>query len=144
MDQTWVEQLFYFFYKDYGTTINYVRIEKANVDYETGQREDKKTVYPLSAVLTPKTIYSQFIAKVLGKTEFEKTIFLIKKSDLPAGFVLYTDDYFIHGNLRYGNLEIDDALSCYILMGKAVTNSLPYNVVQVQGNDNVGLNDGIA
>lgn len=137
----WVSQLFYFFNKDYGTTILYTRIAKGNVDYDTGIRDDStKTVFPIPCVLTPKSIYSEFLAKVLGKVEYNKTFFLIRKCDLPL--TPQTDDYFVHGNIRYGQLDINDILSCYIISGIAVSDSLPYKTVPLSTNDTLGLNDG--
>lgn len=143
MSVQWLRDLYYFLNKDYGTTITYFKIGKGNIDLDTGVREDKKNTYPLSAVMIPvKSIFDDFVTKNLGKDEKSKAKFLISKEELPEGFRFETEDYFVHGNLRYGELKIEDYNELFLITGTSFTNALPYNVVHLEANDNVGLNDG--
>lgn len=126
--------------KDYGTQINYVQIGKADINYETGQRTDTKSVRSLSAVMIPtNSIYQQFMSKDWGTDTKARVQFLVER---PEDLIPSPDDYMIHGNLRYGNLVIDDYMELLVISGVASTQASTYNVISVDASDQLKVGDG--
>jgi hypothetical protein len=143
----WIDDLFYFLNKDYGTRITYTQIGKADVDLDTGLRADLKTSIEVSAVRIPISLYQEYLSKItrLGNADAvdrAKVKFLVRKVDL-QDLILDTADYFIHESLRYTNLAVEDLMSLYSLSGVATRNAAPYRVLNLSANDNLGLADGV-
>lgn len=100
---------FYHLMKDYGTTIIFTKVGKGDVNPETGRRDTSADrTFPLSAVLTPVGVTTEFMLKVIGRIEKVESVFLIRLSDLPSGLAIETGDFFVHGNLKYRNLQYED------------------------------------
>lgn len=146
MNTKWIDDLFYFLNKDYGTTIVYTKIGKADVDYDTGSRQDIKQAFEIPGVAIPITLYQEYLDKLtrLGNSDSvdrAKTRFLFRKCDM--SFEVETLDYFVHGPLRYTQLVADDLLSLWSVAGVATRGALPYRVLNLSATDNLGLGDGV-
>lgn len=141
MNTKWLDDLFYFLLKDYGTRIVYTRIGKADINYDTGVRTDVKDSNEIDAVLAPIGLYAQYLKTLIGSVNRAKSMFLVRKSDIP--FEPSPEDYFIHDNKRYRQLEFEDYITLYVVSGLATVDALTYNVVTLPVYDNIGLNDGV-
>lgn len=142
MNTKWIDDLWYHLHKDYGTEIVYTRIGKADVDYETGQRQDSKVSFQIPAVFAPISLYAEYIQGKLGDTERATSRFLIRKVDL-ASIVVMTDDYIVHDNKRYMSLDFKDLYTLWSVGGVATTNAPAYQVLKVSAFDQLGLENGI-
>lgn len=102
-------QTFYVLLKDYGTTITFTKVGKADIDPETGKRDaSADRVFPLPAVVSPVAHSTIFLAKLLGRTEKIEATYLVRVSDLPAGIKIETGDFFAHGDKKYRNLMFEN------------------------------------
>lgn len=102
-------QTFYSLLKDYGTTITFTKVGKADIDPDTGKRDTSADrTFPLPAVMSPVAHTTVFLAKLLGRTEKVEAIYLIRVSDLPAGVNVETGDFFSHGSKKYRNLTFEN------------------------------------
>lgn len=100
---------FYHLQRDYGTTIVYTKVGKGDIDPETGRRDTSADrSFPLPAVLTPVGITTEFMLRLIGRVEKFEAVFLIRLSDLPTGLTVETGDFFVHGNLKYRNLQYEN------------------------------------
>lgn len=99
---------FYFLKKEYGTTIQLTKVGKGEVDLDTGVQTPNHTTYGISAVFAPVGLTTEFLLKLLGRVEKIESVFLIRLADLPAGLSVEPTDFFVHGNLKYQSLEIED------------------------------------
>ena len=101
---------FYSLHKDYGTTITFTKVGKGDIDPDTGRRDTSADrTFPLPAVMSPVAHTTQFLAKLLGRTEKVESMYLIRVSDLPAGITIETGDFFSHGNLKFRNLVFENS-----------------------------------
>jgi len=141
MVSNWVSDLFYQMNQDYGTTISYTQIGKGDIDLDTGKRNDVKTALDIRAVIAPKSLYADFLVKVLGKVEYNKTMFLVLKADLPETFIPSTDDFISYNQKRYTQLEFNDLLSCYIISGIGANVGASYTVRNVSITDELRIDD---
>lgn len=147
MNTKWLDDLWYFLYKDYGTEIVYTKIGKGVVNLDTGIREDAKTSLQICAVVADISLYQEYLEKLALRAgrpdtvDRSKTRFLVKKSDITVPFE--TSDYIVHGEKRYMNLIADDLFSLYLFSGVATNFASPYKVLNVSANDQLGLNDGV-
>lgn len=148
MNTKWLDDLWYFLHKDYGTEIVYTKIGKSDIDYETGQREDVKDSFQIPAVMTNITLYQEYLEKLASRddrvdsVDRAKTRFLVRKSDLP-NIVIESSDYFVHEGRRYMQVKAEDYFTLYLLSGVATKDALPYRVLNLTTVDQLGLNDGI-
>ena len=108
---------YYFLVKDYGTTITVTKRVKSDVDSETGVRTAADRNYTIQAVFSPVGVFSEFLAKLLGKVEKYSVVFMILKSDLPEG--IETTDQITHANLKYRNLALEDYETVMLISGEA-------------------------
>lgn len=100
---------FYALRKEYGTTIQFTKVGKGNVDPDTGARDSSADrTFPLGAVLCPVGHMNEWLANLLGRVEKIGTCFLIRVSDIPSGIQIENGDYFVHGNLKYRQLNFED------------------------------------
>ena len=143
MNTKWLDDLWYFLHKDYGTDIVYTRIGKADVNLDTGERQDVKTSLQIPAVFAPISLYAEYIQGKLGDTERASSRFLIRKSDLASIMPVDKDDYIVHQALRYNKLDFKDLFTLYSVGGVATPYALPYQVLQLDTFDNLGLGDGV-
>lgn len=141
MNTKWIDDLWYFLNKDYGTRIVYTKIGKAEINYNTGAREDKKTSLDVPAIFAPVSLYQQYLEKELGRTDRASSRFLIRKSDLNVE--VEATDYIVHTDKRYNQLHFDDLFTLYCVSGVATTNALPYRVLNLTTTDQLGLGDGL-
>ena len=114
---------FYFLRKEYGTTIQYTKVGKGDIDPDTGTRDTSADrSFPLPSVFVPVGHMTEWLLKLLGKVETVETVFLVQTSDLPSGITIETGDYFVHANRKFRNLEFEDfGGALYALTGKAHT-----------------------
>lgn len=102
-------QTFYSLVKDYGTTITYTKVGKADIDPETGVRDTSADrSFPVPAVLSPVFHTTEFLAKLIGRTEKIESVYLVRLSDFPSGVKIETGDFFTDGNIKYRNLVFQD------------------------------------
>lgn len=100
---------FYHLVKEYGTTIIFTKVGKGDIDPDTGRRDTSADrTFPLPAVLTPVGITTEFMLKLIGRVEKVESVFLIRLSDMPTGLTVESGDFFVHGNLKYRNLNYED------------------------------------
>lgn len=142
MNTKWLDDLWYHLHKDYGTEIVYTRIGKAEVNYETGRREDKKTSLQIPAVYAPIGLYEEYLQKTLGATDRATSRFLVRKSDLVSLEPLVADDYIIHANKRYMQLDFKDHFTLWSIGGIATPNANTFQVLNVAAFDRMELGDG--
>lgn len=147
MNTKWLDDLFYFLTKDYGTRITYTKVGKADVNLDTGKRLDIKTSFDIQAVRIPISLYEEYLSRItrLGNADAvdrAKVKFLVKKCDL-AGLYIDSEDYFVHEQFRYMNVTADDLMNLYALGGVATRNAAPYRVLNLSASDNLGLGDGV-
>jgi hypothetical protein len=114
---------FYHLRRDYGTVIQYHKSGKGDVNPETGVRDNSADrTFPLDAVIVPVGHMNEWLAKLLGRVEKIGTCFLIRVSDIPAGITIESEDYFVHGNLKYKHTEFEDFGGVlYALCGETFT-----------------------
>lgn len=114
---------FYHLNKEYGTTIQFTKTGKGNIDATTGSRDTSgDRSFPLSAVLAPVGHTTEWLAKLLGRTERIESCYLIRVRDLPTGLQVAPEDFFVHGNVKYRNLKFEDYDGTLILlMGESFT-----------------------
>jgi hypothetical protein len=146
MSPKWIDDLYYFLLKEYGTEIVYTKIGKADVNYESGVREDRKETFQVQAVLAPVTLYQEYLERMSAQGKADavdraRTRFLIKKADVPVTFE--PADYIVHGEHRYTNLRAEDLLTLWVVSGVATRFAPLYRTLQVAANDNIGLGDGV-
>lgn len=100
---------FYHLRKDYGTVIQFTKAGKGNIDSETGTRDSSADrTFSLPAVICPTGHLNEWLAKLVGRIEKIGTHYLIRVSDIPSGVQIENGDYFVHGNLKYRQLEFED------------------------------------
>lgn len=146
MNPKWLDDLFYFLRKDYGTVVVYTKIGKAEINYESGQREDTKQVFQVPAVVAPVSLFQEYLDKMtaMGKgdsVDRAKTRFLVRRSDLPV--VFESDDYIVQGDNRYTDLKCEELLTYWVISGVATRFAPTYKTLQVAAGDNIGLADGV-
>lgn len=142
MNTKWLDDLWYSLYKDYGTEIVYTRIGKAEVNYTTGQREDKKISLQIPAVFAPIGLYEEYLQKTVGQVDRASSRFLVRKNDLESLGDLIADDYIVHANKRYMKLDIRDHFTLWSIGGVATPNAATYQVLNVEAFDRMELGDG--
>ncbi len=101
-----LEELFYFFEKDYGMDAILFKVVKADTDLDSGVRDESQDQqFPIRVVETPVDQSVVFLAKLTGRTEKTKTEFLIKLKGLPE--ITLPTDYLLVEGRKYRNLKLE-------------------------------------
>lgn len=131
---SFVKSTFYTLYKDYGGKANFIKIGKADIDLDTGQRQRKRIVTEIKVIYAPnqrKIFNVNWANNDQTKAQF-LTLDLIE---------VEPDDYIVYKGSRYTNLEVERHLDGLFITGVHTSGSESFNSVSVAGVDEVLINE---
>lgn len=143
--------LMYQLKKSFGSSIDYVQLEKSEVNHQTGSREIVRKVLPLPCVLLPQSQMRKFVQDIGylaanknftygGLNDFLDVSFILDPNDLPSEFNRDLDGYITYGHRRYEKVSFEYLQDfAIVLRVKGVQGAYPFAQVRACSCDKLEL-----
>jgi len=142
--------------RQWGAEFDYVQILSSELNDRTGDREIRRDVFKIPAVLLPQNTVRKFIQDIGylaanknftygGLSDFNKLTLLISIDDLPAGFDINLNGYVNYNNKRFERVKIDNLFEvAFMLTSQGVEGANPYAVISRRADSQLQLQQRVS